>query len=405
MNLPDFASWSGSLGSQGVGWPRFVLDRSRLEANIDRVRSMFERRNLRLVLKSLSSPALIDYLMERTGTRRLMAFHLPFLLQAAARWPASDIMLGKPLPIAAVESFYSRIESIPGFDHQRSLHWLVDTPQRVAAHAAIARRFGVTMQVAIELDVGMHRGGANNAEQLWTVLDAVAREPDVLRVTGFMGYDAHAGKGVPWQSRRRSVSQANARYRRLLLAARESHSLLLPDDLIINGGGSPTCVFHDQSASPLNELAIGSVFVKPAEFDLPQLVAFEPACWLAAPVIKRLAGVRIPFLEWLSALSHRDTLFIYGGRWNALPCWPEGMRESRVYGPSFNQQLLTVPRSVRVQPEDFVFFRPVQSESLMTALGDILLIDDGVIVDEWPVLEQQLQTGEKCSTTSRGVET
>jgi len=394
------ARWSSHLTELGIGWPCCVVDRDRVDANAKAVVQQASGDRLRIVLKSLPCPALVDRLMKRTGSRKLMVFHLPFLLAASERWPQADLMLGKPLPAAAVEAFYRSVGPDSAFDHRRNLHWLVDTPERVRAYASIARRHRARLQAVVELDVGMHRGGAGSAAALDALLTEAARAGEHLTLTGFMGYDAHAGKSVPWFSREAAVARANRRYRELVDHARSSHPRLLPDEPVLNGGGSPTFVFHGDHDSPLTEVAVGSVFVKPAEFDLPQLRDFQPACWIASPVIKRLHGVRLPFLEWAGALSRRDTIFLYGGRWPSQPCWPEGMRSSPLYGPSFNQQFMTVPRSASVSVDDFVFLRPLQSETVMRSLGPLPVMAGGELVDEWPVLGEA-----QAGSRGRSVET
>lgn len=379
---------SRSLREQGLGWPKVLVERSCLRTNAERIAAIASGERLRLVVKSLPCPGLIDTLMAATGSNKLMVFHLPFLIQVAERWPDADVMLGKPLPSAAVRAYF---RSAGGHGRKRragGLHWLVDTPQRVVDYQRVAMDFDAPMNLVVELDIGMHRGGAHDKAALSAILEAVAATEGYLRVTGFMGYDAHAGKSVPWISRRRAVDRANRHYQKLLDAARASYPELIPEDVIVNGSGSLTCVFHDTD-SPLNELAIGSAFLKPAEFDLPQLADIRPACWLAAPVLKRLSGVCLPFLESMPCWSRRDTVFIYGGRWPARPVWPNGLRDSALYGPSFNQQFYTLPCSSPVKVDDFVFFRPLQSESVMLALGDVVLLDDDEIRDIWPVFSQQ----------------
>ncbi|QKK02391.1 MAG: DSD1 family PLP-dependent enzyme [Pseudomonadota bacterium] len=381
----DFAACSQALCAHGLGWPLFVIDRSRLDANVERLGQLARGARLRLVVKSLPCPALLERLMAALDTQRLMLFHLPFLIDAIERWPQADIMLGKPLPAAAVGAFYQALATSARPDAMCRPRWLIDTPDRARMHAAMARQHDIEAHVVIELDVGMHRGGIDAVGPLRTLLDAVAAEVGVLRLDGFMAYDAHAGKGAPWCSRRRALAQANQHCLKLVSAAQASHPGLVPADPLINGAGSPTCVYHT-SDSPLTELAVGSIVLKPAEFDLPQLSGFRPAAWLAAPVLKRLRGVRIPFLEALSRLSRRDTLFIYGGRWPARPCWPQGLRDSALYGPSFNQQFLSVPRRSSVAVDDFVFFRPLQSEQVMLWPGEVVLVDGEQVVSRWSTL-------------------
>ncbi len=143
---------------------------------------------------------------------------------------------------------------------------------------------------------------------------------------------------------------------------------------------------HEES--PLNDYSVGSALVKPASFDLPSLAEFEAAAWIAAPVLKRLVGVRVPFVEKLP--SHgRDTLFIYGGKWIAEPCFPEGLQENPTYGVSSNQQMLTVPRAAEVVVDDFVFLRPRQSEAVLLQFGDLFIIRGDRHVGNWPVFKNR----------------
>ncbi len=384
--MVDLAGLSTALRRQGMGWPGFIIDKTALSVNLERVLPRARAERLRLVLKSLPCPSLVDHLMHQADTTKLMVFHMPNLLAAARRWPNADLMLGKPLPAAAVDAFYRHFRADSGFDPTRQLHWLVDDAARVRSLAELAKAHGVRMSVVIELDVGMHRGGATDAKALIDVLAALGHVVPFLRLAGFMGYDAQAGRAPFWVGRKRAVKAANRRYREFLGLVQREAPALWPQQPLINGSGSPTCTDHDEG-SPLNELAIGSVLVKPAEFDLPQLSAFQPACWIAAPLIKRMAGVRLPFLEALAPLSWRDTVFAYGGRWAARPEWPQGLRPSRLYGPSFNQQFFTVPRQSPVQVDDFIFFRPLQSEQLMRQFGMVTMVEQGQIVERWPVLD------------------
>jgi D-serine deaminase-like pyridoxal phosphate-dependent protein len=143
---------------------------------------------------------------------------------------------------------------------------------------------------------------------------------------------------------------------------------------------------HEES--PLNDYSVGSALVKPVGFDLPGLEQFKPAAWIAAPVLKRSAGVRIPFIEKLP--SHgRDTLFIYGGKWMAEPCYPEGLSENSTYGVSSNQQMLTVPQASGIAVDDYVFLRPTQSEAVFLQFGDLCIVRGDRHVANWPVFRNR----------------
>jgi D-serine deaminase-like pyridoxal phosphate-dependent protein len=40
---------------------------------------------------------------------------------------------------------------------------------------------------------------------------------------------------------------------------------------------------------------------------------------------------------------------------------------------------------VDLQPGDHVFLRPTQSESVLLQFGDLRVVEDGALVDRWPV--------------------
>ena len=68
------------LQQQGSGTPTLLLDLDLLDANIHALKQVLKpQAAYRLVVKSLPSAALIDYVLRKTGSQRLMCFHLPFL--------------------------------------------------------------------------------------------------------------------------------------------------------------------------------------------------------------------------------------------------------------------------------------------------------------------------------------
>ncbi len=251
----------------------------------------------------------------------------------------------------------------------------------------LARELNRRITVSIELDIGMHRGGLQTTRVLGEMLDTIRGYQDELRLGGFMGYDAHVPK-APWpRTVWGALRHAKKRYAKFLEFAFAGWSDLEEGDWCVNGGGSPTIAMHHEE-SPLNDYSVGSALVKPAGFDLPSLAAFEVAAWIATPVLKRLEGVRIPFIEKMPSRG-RDTLFIYGGKWMAQPCYPEGLSEHATYGVSSNQQMFTVPRDEDVAVDDYVFLRPVQSEAVFLQFGDLCVVRGDRHVGNWPVFRNR----------------
>jgi len=83
--------------------------------------------------------------------------------------------------------------------------------------------------------------------------------------------------------------------------------------------------------------------------------------------------------------GHAKTVYTFGGNWMAKPVWPDGLVANDKYGRSSNQQMLTGPASLTIRADEFVFFRPTQSEAVFLQFGDIAVIDNGQVVDRWPV--------------------
>lgn len=390
----DDARWyrelTDALRRAGVGEPAIVLDLDRLAANAERLAAMVPSgRTLRLVQKSLPSLALLRWLQSRLHVQRLMVFHRPFLNHYAAQAPDFDLLLGKPLPVAAAATFYRELRA-PRFDPNRQLRWLVDTPQRLAQYAALAHTLHTQLQVHIEIDVGLCRGGVREPEALAAFFAAIAADPAHLRWAGFMGYDSHAVQAPFWTSPRAAVARANQRYRRFIEWTRARYPQCWHDHLVFNGAGSGTVALHGDD-SPLTEVSAGSALLKPTDFDLPSLSTLQPAALLATPVLKVMPALELPFVTPLSRRLGRwwpgrgQTVFLYGGKAMGRPVWPAGLKGNRLYGESSNQQMMNLPAHAAVAPDDLAFWRPTQSEAVLLQHGALLGVSRGEVIERFPV--------------------
>jgi D-serine deaminase-like pyridoxal phosphate-dependent protein len=366
-----------------------VVDRARLQRNAARLKALIAPgARLRLVEKSLPVPALLDEAMRLTGTCALMVFHAPQLLQVAKAFADSDVLIGKPMPVAAAHHFYARLRDTR-FDPARQLQWLIDTPARLEEYAQLARSQGIKLRVNIEIDIGLRRGGVPDPCSLRALLERVRAAGANVEFAGLMGYDAHVGK-LPAlvESRSKSFAAACDAYR----AFKTEALAVFPEaaqTACWNGAGSPTVPLH-RDDSPLNDVSAGSIVLKPLAFDSELLADFEPAVFIAAPVLKALEGTHLPGPAWLSKIlyagrkSRARSWFIYGGGWPAEPVSPPGLIGNPQFGLSFNQAILNGPRECALGANDSVFFRPYQSEGTLLHYGPVRVIDDARVVDEWP---------------------
>ena len=386
---PYFEKLNHTLKAHRIDRPVLVIDLDRLDRNIDRVTGSVRKgpaKNYRIVVKSVPSPALVDYIARRANTNALMVFHRPFLQAMATLRPDSDILLGKPMPIAAVETFYAQHKG--PFDPARQLQWLIDTEARLQQYQTLAQQLGVKMRVNMEIDVGLRRGGFSEPAALIPVLQRIQANPKHLEFSGFMGYDAHI-MGLPGFLAEREKPKVRSRYAACVDMLKTQFPALDNGKLTFNGAGSPTFRLYEGD-SVVNDLSAGSCLMKPTHYDLPILEDFEASSFIASPVLKHQAA-RLPALDWVSPLmgawnpNQADIYFAYSGNWLAECEAPPGLAPHFAYVSS-NQQGYTGSKSVALKVDDFLFLRPTQSEAVLLQFGDLVGVRGDKLEQRWAVL-------------------
>lgn len=130
--------------------------------------------------------------------------------------------------------------------------------------------------------------------------------------------------------------------------------------------------------SVCNDLAFGSMLLKPSDFDLENLSVLKCALWIATPVLKVLPYSQLPGLEVLNHLPHKyKALFVYGGYWRADYIYPEKSWPHILYGRSSNQEMLQVSKQYEIAVDDYVFLRPQQSEALIPQFAHLYAYAQG----------------------------
>jgi D-serine deaminase-like pyridoxal phosphate-dependent protein len=387
-HTPYFADLNSLLRRDGPGHPVMLLDRERLNSNIDKIRaSVGPDKTYRIVVKSLPSIPLLAHVMQRANTNALMVFHQPFLNAVAEAFPEADVLLGKPMPVKAAETFYHKLTSTQ-FAPARQLQWLIDTPERLAQYQALARQLGVQMRINVEIDVGLHRGGLDSPSTLGPMLEVIKADPEHLTFAGLMGYEPHL-TGMQAELAHPAVVKVLDIYRgfirQLTLAGYD------PSQLTLNGAGSHTLGIYPRD-STMNDLSAGSGIVKPMDFDTYHLRHNQPAVFIATPVLKRYDQLTLPGDTPLATLlplwnpNMQRLYFIYGGYWKARVVSPAGVPEP-IY-QSTNQSPITTSAKVDLAVDDYMFLRPTQSEHVMLQFGDLLPFANGQLLAPWPVFQQ-----------------
>ena len=387
-----FSELNDELRRRGPGKPVLLLDMDALDANVEVVkRRVPAGLAVRVVAKSLASIPLLRHVMERLGTARLMVFD--DTLGAIARaMPEADVLIGKPMPVQAAARFYEERRGMGIQDPGQRVRWLVDGAERLAQYAQLGRALGLRIRVNVEVDIGLHRGGVSSEEELVALVKTIAEDPDHLSFAGLMGYEAHVASAPPLlSSPPRAFAASVTRLTSLKEAIQARFPELCDGDVVWNAGGSKTYSMYPAYGAA-SEVALGSCLVKPTDFDVPTLTEHVPALFLAAPVLKRLAGVRVPYLEWASRAwaavdpNRAVSYFIYGGGWLARPVSPAGLSDNPIYGFSTNQAMLNGSEKTGLHPDDWVFFRPTQSERVLQEFGTLRLVEKGRLTGTFEVL-------------------
>jgi len=393
-----FESLSKELQRNNLFKPKMLIDLDLVDKNIDNMHAMLNPNAAhRIPVKSLPSVDLVEYVMKRSNTKRLMLFHQPFLNVVAERFSDADILFGKPMPVGLAKTFYQTMSPDSGFDLDKQLQWLIDTKERLDQYLALAKQLNQKMRINVEIDVGLHRGGLLEPESLLPLLDVISENSDLLEFSGFMGYDPHVVKLPGFiKSVDDAYADSQAAYHAFIDVAL-SHKLNIDiKTLTLNGAGSPTLALHSKQ-TVCNDLTAGSCLVKPMDFDINTLTSMAPASFISTPVLKQFDGTLLPSGESLAGIiqawdpNKEQTLAIYGGKWKASYVSPDGISDNKIIGLSTNQQVISASKLVDLKPDDFVFLRPHQSEFVFLQFGDIRTIRNDKITDDiWPVFSSDI---------------
>jgi len=374
-----FSALSEALRQASVFQPCLLLDLDRLDGNIALVKGRLDPGlAVRLVDKSLACLPLLSHIGKALGTDRFMTFHPPISAAVLKAFPDADLLYGKPMPVGAARAAQVKDDA----DWSR-VCWLIDSDERLAEYGALAAELGVDLRIAFEIDVGLHRGGFADPEALSRALEVLSTHKR-LRCEGVMAYEAHAPH-IPglFGGPAKALAQASERAEAFVACLGADHRGIL------NIGGSKTALLHHGGIA--NEVSMGSAFVLPSDFDTAGLDGFQPAAFIATPILK----VVEPMLPGSPAASRllqalgrfpRKGCYLYGGKWMAEPVFPEGMKTNGLLGLSSNQQFMGLPADSAARPGDYAFLRPTQSEAVLQQFGPIAVLSGGKVVDRWPVL-------------------
>ncbi|MEZ5006632.1 MAG: alanine racemase [Chitinophagales bacterium] len=389
---PTFQTLNENLKNYRRAIPELIIDLDAVDKNIEALQKLIPPNSqYRIVVKSLPSVELVDYVMAQASTHNLMLFHQPFLSHISEMANEQvDILMGKPMPVKTVEYYYDTLIVNNGFDPSKQLQWLVDTDKRINEYIQLAKDKNLTLQLNIEIDVGLHRGGYADLAALKKALQLIEANQEYVTFSGFMGYDPHVVK-IPKMimSADEAFEKVKDYYYACIELLKTEFPSMYHEGLTFNGAGSPTLAYHAKGDSPCNDLAAGSCLVKPTDFDIESLAQFEAACYIATPILKQYENTQLPGGEKMTGILNlwdknmENSYFIYGGSWMADYYEPPGVKPNKIFGKSTNQVMINASDESKLAVGDFVFLRPHQSEFVFLQFGNILAMRNQEIKEEW----------------------
>lgn len=405
-----FRAWNTALRAAAAGRESAFVDLNAVDHNLRLVgQQLGSRIGLRLCAKSLPSLELLEYMMVAACTNRIMAFSEGMVRDLLLRFGSDvDILLGRPATVEALARTFATLdEDGSGANPSGGVRWLVDTPERMQEYAAFAAERGETVSVAVELDVGLHRGGARNAEQLMAML-GIIDESEYVKFAGFMGYEGHVpfvplDRGSPAEE----FNAVQRRYTEFVRLGRGAYPDLFEGPLVYNSGGSRTYhLYTDALESPVNEVAMGSAFFYPSNFhNLPQ-TGLRTATFFATPVLRRLDPAETyPDADHLPELAQEQPDFevwytMVSGGFPGERHYPPGLvpsptssgDPSRIVNMMPNQGRWLGSREVPLEVGDFIFYQPWEADAVRW-LAYLDVFRGGELVDQWPTFQPGIRLG------------
>jgi len=395
---PYFEQLNAELREHRGGASAGIVDLDSLDANIQTVRNTLGPDfKLRLTTKSLPSIDLLKYIMEKAQTNRLMVFSEPFIAEVLFNFnPDSvDMLLGKPLPVDG----FVRLAKYNGW---ATINWLIDTKERLNQYLYYAQKENVKLRINLEIDVGLHRGGFANMKDFDEALDTIKQNNRYLQLTGLMGYEGHVPFVPFYINKERSIRKAFEKVQHEYTGFVSELGKYYPADYIkgltFDGGGSHTYYYYHEynKITPVNDIAMGSGFLDPAQFSDLEKEGHRAALFLSSPVLKKVESSPLPHAEKLSGLVYwwnpnlKVSYFMLGGGWPGNPVAPAGIRKNPLWDENDlgytnllpNQSILSSSDKNNLQVGDFVFYRAWEGDGMLS-FKKLVKYRQGKIQGEW----------------------
>lgn len=345
--------------------PALLVFPDRIEENLRRmIAQVGDVRRLRPHIKTHKLPQIVA-LQAALGITKCKAATIAEA-EMAARAGAADILLAAQLVGPNPGRLVTLMKAFP----QVAFATIVDDAAALAGLSAAAQAGGVTIEVLLDLDVGMHRTGIEPGAKAVELYRALATTRAV-KPGGLHAYDGHLR-----QSERTERAAASATEMARVVALREELERAGLSVSRVVCGGTPSFPLHAARAGV--ECSPGTCVLWDYGYGekLPDL-EFQPAAWLLTRVISRPGKNRLCL-----DLGHKAVASEMPHPRVVLPQLPD----AKAVVHSEEHLVIETAHAAEWPPGAALYGVPMHICPTVALHDRVQVVRGGRVVDEWPVV-------------------
>ncbi len=389
---------------RGERLPAAFVDLDALDRNLDRHLAILRDRGtpLRVASKSVRVVAVLQRLLKRGGEqlRGLLTYSVEES-EFLASQGFDDFLVAYPPYQASDLARAARLTA-----EGKRICLTADSFEGAENASLIAASFGVKLKLALCVDMsyealggrvhlGVRRSPLHSKEQVIELAQRVSALPGT-EFHGLLAYEAQiAGlqDANPFDPRMNGLKAAvkalsirEVQHRRSDMVEHLRKNGLAPQ--LVNGGGTGS-LDTTTPQTGVTEVTAGSGFFKPHLFDYyraPHMHDLEPAAFFALEITRRPTPHMVTCLGGGYVASGPP-----GYDKVPLPWWPKGAKLTSDEACGEVQTPLTLAEGTQVNLGDPVIFRHAKGGEWAERFKEVLLVQDGKIVDRMPTYRGQGQ--------------
>jgi D-serine deaminase-like pyridoxal phosphate-dependent protein len=352
------------LSLNQIDTPALLLDLDAFEANTAKMAEHFRTRHVqwRPHAKAFKSPAIAHKLLKAGAIGVTVA-----KVSEAEVMAAGGI---KDILIAHLVVGPSKVARLAALQRQADVKVTVDHPDHLAPLGEAASRFGTTIGVLVDFDIGLGRTGVRSLDGAKQLVEDITHTPG-LRFDGLMGYEGHTLAIADPLDKRQAIAHAIGR---LVQLRRTIEQAGFPCR-IVSAGGSGSYQFTADLPGVTEIQAGGALFLCMYYSEVCGVVGHQRALTVLSTVVSRPSPDRAILDAGHKALSEFKTTPLV-----------QGMPGCEVLGLSAEHATIGLSGSSELSIGQKVQLIPGYSDFTFVLHDRIIAHRQGLVEAVWPIL-------------------